>query len=79
MNQIHETASGTVAQLAGAPWRTSSRSQTSNCVEVAPLRTGPAAVALRDSKDRSGPVLFFDRAPWAGFLTGARNGEFDLR
>ncbi|MEU5671421.1 DUF397 domain-containing protein, partial [Micromonospora sp. NPDC047753] len=31
-------------------WRTSTRSQTSNCVEVAPLAAGPSAVALRDSK-----------------------------
>ncbi|WDZ85150.1 DUF397 domain-containing protein [Micromonospora cathayae] len=78
MNQIHHTPSGTVEHLADAAWRTSSRSQTSNCVEVAPLRTGPAAVALRDSKDRSGPVLFFDRTPWADFIAGTRGGEFDL-
>lgn len=80
MNQTHDTPSvGTGAHLADVPWRTSSRSQTSNCVEVAPLRTGPAAVALRDSKDRGGPVLLFDQAQWAGFIAGTRNGEFDLR
>lgn len=58
-------------------WRTSSRSQTSNCVEVAPLGAG-VAVALRDSKDRDGPVLVFDRARWVDFVTGAKAGLFDL-
>ena len=76
MNEIHNTPS-VLAQLVHAPWRTSTRSQTSNCVEVAPLRTGPAAVALRDSKDRGGPVLLFNRAGWLGFISGAKNGQFD--
>ncbi len=76
MNEIHNTPS-VLAQLPYAPWRTSTRSQTSNCVEVAPLRTGPAAVALRDSKDRGGPVLLFNRAGWLGFISGAKNGQFD--
>lgn len=78
MNHINDTA--LARQLADAPWRTSSRSQTSNCVEMAPLNTpGPVAVALRDSKDRGGPVLLFGRADWAGFLSGARSGRFDTR
>lgn len=63
--------------LVRARWRTSSRSQTSNCVEFAPLGAG-VAVALRDSKDRGGPVLVFDRARWADFVTGAKAGVFDL-
>ncbi|RLK13627.1 uncharacterized protein DUF397 [Micromonospora sp. M71_S20] len=77
MNEIRNTPS-VPAQLEHAPWRKSTRSQTSNCVEVAPLRTGPAAVALRDSKDQGGPVLLFNRAGWLGFITGAKNGQFDL-
>ncbi|MGN9779094.1 DUF397 domain-containing protein [Micromonospora sp. H33] len=76
MNETHNTPS-VLPPLADAPWRTSTRSQTSNCVEVAPLPTGPAAVALRDSKDRGGPVLLFDRAGWLGFLAGTKNGQFD--
>lgn len=76
MNEIRNTS--VLAQLVDAPWRTSTRSQTSNCVEVAPLRNGPAAVALRDSKDRGGPVLLFNRAGWLGFISGAKNGQFDL-
>ncbi|SCG57492.1 DUF397 domain-containing protein [Micromonospora inositola] len=78
MNEIRNSPAGLARQLADAPWRTSTRSQTSNCVEVAPLRTGPAAVALRDSKDRGGPVLLFNRAGWLGFIAGAKNGQFDL-
>ncbi|MBX7265347.1 DUF397 domain-containing protein [Micromonospora sp. Llam7] len=77
MNEFRNTPS-VLAQLANAPWRTSTRSQTSNCVEVAPLSDGPATVALRDSKDRGGPVLLFNRAGWLGFMSGAKNGQFDL-
>ncbi|OKI68886.1 DUF397 domain-containing protein [Micromonospora sp. CB01531] len=78
MNEIRNNSSDLAPQLVGAAWRKSTRSQTSNCVEVAPLRTGPAAVALRDSKDRSGPVLLFNRAGWLGFIAGAKNGQFSL-
>ncbi|MFF7213233.1 DUF397 domain-containing protein [Streptomyces sp. NPDC008238] len=38
------------------------------CVEVA---VGPAAVHVRDSKDRSGPVLAFDPEAWTAFLAFA--------
>ncbi|PWR05362.1 DUF397 domain-containing protein [Micromonospora acroterricola] len=78
MNDISNTPSVPAHRLSDAPWRTSTRSQTSNCVEVAPLGTGPTAVALRDSKDRSGPVLLFNRAGWLGFIGGAKKGQFDL-
>ncbi|SCE89853.1 protein of unknown function [Micromonospora purpureochromogenes] len=76
MNDIRNTVSA--RQLADAPWRKSTRSQTSNCVEVAPLGASPTVVALRDSKDPSGPVLLFNRAGWLGFVGGAKNGQFDL-
>jgi hypothetical protein len=62
--------------LHNAAWRTSSRSSATNCVEVAPVSAG---VAVRDSKDRTGPVLMFSRSPWQEFLTAAKGGEFDLR
>jgi hypothetical protein len=67
----------TVADLASAVWRKSSRSGplTDNCVEVAFVE-GHAAV--RDSKDPSGPVLLFDTAEWRAFIEGAKDGEFDL-
>jgi len=62
--------------LAGAAWYKSSRSSgNGNCVEVAVL---DEAVAVRDSKDRSGPVLIFTSAEWDAFMAGAKDGEFDL-
>lgn len=58
-------------------WRKSSHSNGNggNCVEVAELPEGGRAV--RDSKDRSGPVLVFTAAEWAAFVAGVRDGEFD--
>ncbi|XVU23844.1 DUF397 domain-containing protein [Actinoplanes sp. CA-054009] len=48
-------------------WRTSSRSGGPNCVEVAfDAETGQ--VHMRDSKDRSGPVLTFDQATFRDFI-----------
>ena len=64
--------------LTGARWRTSSYSGSNggNCVEVA--TNLPGLVAVRDSKDRDGPVLVFTPDEWAAFLHGARDGEFEL-
>ena len=68
----------TMPDLFRAEWRTSSRSGgNGDCVEVA--RNLPGAVALRDSKDRSGPVLVFTPDEWRAFMTGVRAGKFDLR
>lgn len=52
-------------------WRKSSRSAngTGQCVEAASL---PDGVAVRDSKDKTGPILTCDRAAWVGFLAGLR-------
>ncbi|MFG1884601.1 DUF397 domain-containing protein [Micromonospora sp. NPDC049102] len=49
-------------------WRTSTRSTDSggNCVEVADNL--PGVVLVRDSKDRSGPVLTFSPSAWVDFL-----------
>jgi hypothetical protein len=47
-------------------WRTSRRSQSTNaCVEVAFARD---LVMVRDSKDRTGPVITFERDQFAAFL-----------
>lgn len=57
-------------------WRTSSRSgAANNCVEVAKLLDGGRAV--RDTKDRAGPVLRFTATEWSAFTAGVRDGEFD--
>ena len=61
-----------------AVWKKSSRSNGNggnNCVEVAYL---DAAVAVRDSKDPSGPALVFNSATWTEFLNSAKDGEFDI-
>jgi hypothetical protein len=56
-------------------WRKSKRSSSGNCVEVQPH---PQVILVRDSKNPAGAILTFDRAAFADFLTGVRNGEFDL-
>lgn len=62
-------------ELNGARWRTSTRSSGNGgaCVEVADNL--PGVVAVRDSKDRSGPVLLFGRSAWRAFVTMARNTD----
>ncbi|GAB2947789.1 hypothetical protein GCM10027280_40650 [Micromonospora polyrhachis] len=55
--------------LIGARWRKSTRSNGSGgaCVEVADNL--PGLVGVRDSKDRSGPVLVFGPVAWRAFVT----------
>jgi Domain of unknown function (DUF397) len=57
-------------------WRKSSYSGNNggNCVEVA--SNLPGVVAVRDSKDREGPVLLFTPDEWRAFVDGIRHGEF---
>ena len=65
------------SDLSPTSWRKSSRSNGGDdqcdCVEVAEL---PGRVAMRDSKDPTGPVLAFTRAEWRAFLGGIHAGEF---
>jgi hypothetical protein len=60
--------------LSSAVWRKSTFSGANGCVEVAVLDN---SVAVRDSKDPSGPMLLFTPLEWRAFLAGVRDGEFD--
>jgi hypothetical protein len=64
-----------MADLSNPDWRRSSHCAADSCVEVS---LAGDRVALRDSKDRNGPVLEFDESEWTEFLAGAHNGDFDL-
>ncbi|MDQ4105432.1 MAG: DUF397 domain-containing protein [Actinomycetota bacterium] len=56
----------TSGQLATRHWRKSSYSGTAgNCIEVTSL--GREALAVRDSKDPTGPVLTFTVDQWSAF------------
>lgn len=59
--------------LTGATWRKSSRSSGNggNCVEIADNL--PHVVGVRDSKDRQGPVLVFDKTVWASFVESIKH------
>lgn len=61
--------------LTNARWHKSSRSGgTGECVEVA--HNLPEVVAVRDSKDPSGPVLAFSRREWRAFVEAVKSDEF---
>lgn len=58
-------------------WRKSGLSAASgNCVEVAHLPG--RGFAVRDSKDRTGPVLVFGGPGWVAFVAAVKGGDFDL-
>lgn len=66
--------------LTGAAWRKSSFSGGNGgaCVEVAIVpgvaEGSDGAVALRDSKDPSGPALLFSPGEWREFTRAVRHG-----
>ena len=54
-------------------WRKSTRSSgNGNCVEFADLGE---SIAVRDTKDRGGPVLLFTAASWRTFVAGMKRGD----
>ncbi|HEY9413564.1 MAG TPA: DUF397 domain-containing protein [Pseudonocardia sp.] len=63
-------------ELTELSWRKSSFSgqQDNECVEVASLADG--GMAVRDSKNPTGPVLSFTAGEWSAFLKGVNAGEF---
>ena len=62
--------------LSQAHWHTSSRSNGGGeCVEVADDL--PGVVAVRDSKDRSGPVLVLGAHAWTTFVSRVKSNALD--
>jgi hypothetical protein len=71
---LHMPDGETDASLSGAVWRRSTASTANgNCVEVAFLL---GQVAVRDSKDRTGPVLRLSHDQWQGLLDAIRENRF---
>ncbi len=62
--------------LSAARWTRSRACSSDGCVEVAHLANG--SVAVRDSKDVRKAAHVFDRDEWSAFITGVKNGEFDV-
>jgi hypothetical protein len=64
---------GAAVDLSRAVWRKSTKSQgNGQCVEVAFI---DGAVAVRDSKNPTGPVLVFTTGEWDAFASGVADGE----
>jgi len=61
-----------MVDLSNAIWRKSRHSASNACVEVAFV---DGRVAVRDSKNRQGPVLVFTPLEWDAFVAGVRDGE----
>lgn len=62
-------------ELAGLSWiKAKASNHNGACVEIA---STPDKIAMRDSKDPSGPILVYTPVEFRAFLDGARNGEFD--
>ncbi|MCW6006128.1 DUF397 domain-containing protein [Micromonospora sp. CPCC 205371] len=53
-------------------WRQSSYCESNACVEVA---LAQPLVAVRDGKDRTGPVLTFEVEQWRAFVAAIRDHE----
>jgi hypothetical protein len=64
--------------MEGSPlaWQKSTHSTgNGNCVEVAALPDDN--LGIRDSKDKTGPMLRFSSSEWRAFVAGVKDGDFD--
>lgn len=59
------------------PWFNASANDGSSCVDARLRRDGNGA-QLRDSKNPEAGAFTFNAAEWNAFVTGAKNGKFDL-
>ena len=74
MQHIHNGMSA--ADLAGATWRKSQRSNSQGaCVELARIDT--ATVAMRNSRDPQGTALIYPATAVRAMISALRSGEFD--
>ncbi|AWS41047.1 DUF397 domain-containing protein [Streptosporangium sp. 'caverna'] len=64
------------AGLSTLEWQISSRCNNGSCVEIARLPDG--GVAMRDSKNQSGPVLEFTVTEFQSFIHSIKDGELAL-
>ncbi|MFG2001631.1 DUF397 domain-containing protein [Spirillospora sp. NPDC048911] len=65
----------TIERLRDATFRKSDKSGDLGCVEVAFLKD---AAGVRDTYDRSGPILAFTQTEWTRFIDAVRGGRYDL-
>jgi hypothetical protein len=64
------------ASTAGLAWRKSSFSGAQNdCIEIA--TTADDMIAVRDSKNPTGPALLVSKSELRAFVDGAKDGQFD--
>ncbi|MGH3408087.1 MAG: DUF397 domain-containing protein [Streptosporangiaceae bacterium] len=86
MHGMHGMHGMSSLDLSRVAWRTSSYSGANgSCVEVAPVgdaarhdRAGHGLIAVRDSKDRSGPALVLTAGQWRAFAAGIRDGSLKV-
>jgi uncharacterized protein DUF397 len=77
MEEMEQIDSGVLTTwLQGVVWRKSRYSNPSgDCVELAKLPDG--GIAVRNSRDRGGPVLTYTHAEFDAFMHGVKKGDFD--
>ncbi|MEH1125251.1 DUF397 domain-containing protein [Micromonospora sp. CPCC 206061] len=55
-------------------WRRAAYCEHNACIEVS-VSFAKGMVAVRDSKDDTGPVLAFHRRDWSDFIAGIQAGQ----